>query len=123
MKTAVVVLSDPNNGDEALGRVFNALALAYDLKQRQQDVQVLFKGAGTRWAALLTKGDHPIHGLYTAVEDTIAGASSACADFFGARSDVEQGGFALLSDNAVPGTSGLPSLGRLTAEGSTVLIF
>jgi hypothetical protein len=31
-RTAVVVLSDPEHGgDEALGRVFNALALALDL--------------------------------------------------------------------------------------------
>ena len=67
MKTAVVVLSDPRNGDEALGRVFNALAVAYDLKQRKQHVEVLFQGAGTRWAAQLTSADHPVHGLYQAV--------------------------------------------------------
>ena len=78
MKTAVVVLSDPPNGDEALGRVFNALAVAYDLKQRKQHVEVLFQGAGTRWAAQLTSADHPVHGLYQAVADTVAGASSAC---------------------------------------------
>ena len=92
MKTAVVVLSDPRNGDEALGRVFNALAVAYDLKQRKQHVEVLFQGAGTRWAAQLTSADHPIHGLYQAVADTVAGASLACADFFGARSDAERAG-------------------------------
>jgi hypothetical protein len=33
-KTAVLVLSDPAvGGDEPLGRVFNALAAAYDLDQ------------------------------------------------------------------------------------------
>lgn len=33
MKTAIVVLSDPkSNTEEALGRVFNALAAAYDFK-------------------------------------------------------------------------------------------
>jgi len=123
MKTAVIVLSDPGNGDEALGRVFNALAFAYDLKQRKQHVEVLFQGAGTRWAAQLTSGDHPVHGLYKAVEDTIVGASSACSDFFGARLDAERSGFDLVSENKVPGTSGLPSLARLAAEGYTVLTF
>ena len=34
-KTAIVVLSDPNGGEEALGRVFNALAAAYDFKQKR----------------------------------------------------------------------------------------
>jgi hypothetical protein len=123
MKTAVIVLSDPGNGDEALGRVFNALAFAYDLKQRKQHVEVLFQGAGTRWAAQLTSVDHPVHGLYKAVEDTIVGASSACSDFFGARLDAERSGFDLVSENKVPGTSGLPSLARLAAEGYTVLTF
>ena len=52
MKTAIVVLSDPNGGEEALGRLFNALAAAYDSKARKQEVQVLFQGAGTRWAGL-----------------------------------------------------------------------
>ena len=35
MKTAVLVLSDPKSGnDESLGRVLNALATAYDFKQK-----------------------------------------------------------------------------------------
>ena len=80
-KTAIVVLSDPKGGEEALGRVFNALAAAYDFKQKRQDVQVLFQGTGTRWAALLTKPDHPVHALYKAVEDTIAGVSTACHQY------------------------------------------
>ena len=34
MKTAIVVFSDPKSGsDDALGRVFNALAAAYDFQQ------------------------------------------------------------------------------------------
>ena len=67
MKTAIVVLSDPEGGEEALGRVFNALAAAYDLKQRRDDVKVVFQGAGTRWAAVLERADHPAHTLYQAV--------------------------------------------------------
>jgi len=36
MKAAIVVLSDPNaNSEEALGRVFNGLATAYELKQTE----------------------------------------------------------------------------------------
>ena len=58
-KTAIVVLSDPNGGEEALGRVFNALAAAYDFKQKHQDVQLLFQGAGTRWAGAAEQGGSP----------------------------------------------------------------
>jgi hypothetical protein len=123
MKTAIVVLSDPGAGEEALGRLFNALALAYDIKQRQQDVEILFQGAGTRWAGHLLNADHPAHGLYSAVADRVAGVSSSCADVFGARGDAETNGFSMIGDNALPGTSGLPSLARYLGEGYSVITF
>lgn len=122
-KTAIVVLSDPRGGEEALGRVFNALAATYDFKQKQQDVQLVFQGAGTRWTGVLTKADHPAHALYKAIEDKVAGVSAACCTFFGARSDAEANGFSLITTNPVPGTEGLPSLATYAAEGYTILTF
>lgn len=123
MKTAIVVLSDPKAGEEALGRLFNALAAAYDFKSRKEEVQVLFQGTGTRWAALLAEPEHPAHALYQAVQDKIAGVSSGCADTFGARDGAEQSGLHLIATNAVPGTSGLPSLAEYAAAGYTVMTF
>ncbi|HSL68778.1 MAG TPA: DsrE family protein [Longimicrobiales bacterium] len=123
MKTAIIVLADPAGGEEALGRLFNALAAAYDLKQKQQEVAILFQGAGTRWASELTNPEHPVHALYAAVADQVAGVSSGCADVFGARADAETAGFSFMSDNAVPGTSGLPSLARYLGDGYAVLTF
>lgn len=124
MKTAVVVLSDPKSGnDESLGRVFNALATAYDFKQKGEEVEIVFQGAGSRWPAELTKADHPAHDLYEAVSDTVAGVSCGCADVFGATEEAEQSGLDLIRDNPVPGTSGLASVQRLVAEGATVLTF
>jgi hypothetical protein len=119
-KTTIVVLSDPNNGEEALGRLFNALAAAYDFKRQEREVRVLFQGAGTRWSAVVQRPDHPVHALYKAVEDTVVGASSACATFFGAHDDVVEAGLPLVSDNPVPGTSGLPSLARYAREGAVL---
>jgi len=119
-KTTIVVLADPNGGDESLGRVFNALAAAYDFKQQKADVQVVFQGTGTRWSAILAKPDHPVHGLYKAVEDKVAGVSSGCADFFGARDGAEKHGFSMICENLVPGTSGLPSVARFSAEGPVI---
>lgn len=124
MSTAIVVLSDPRNGaDEALGRVFNALAAAYDFKANGEDVTMLFQGAGTRWVAELAKADHPAHELFEAVKDVVAGVSCGCADVFGAADDATQAGWSLIKDNPVPGTSGLPSLRNLLAGGRTVLTF
>jgi len=60
MKTAIIIMSDPKSGsEEALGRVFNALALAGECKQKGEEVAVVFNGAGTRWPGKLTKLSHP----------------------------------------------------------------
>ena len=75
MPIAIVVLSDPQSGsDEALGRVFNALAAAYDYKHAGDEVTLLFQGAGTRWVGALEQHDHPAHALFEAV----ATPSQAC---------------------------------------------
>ncbi len=124
MKAAIVVLSDPKSGsEESLGRVFNALAAAYDFKQKGDDVTVRFQGAGTRWIGELGKSDHPAYDLFEAVKDTVAGVSCGCADVFGANEEAEKSGFELIKDNPIPGTSGLASLRQLAADGYTVLTF
>jgi hypothetical protein len=115
--TTIIVLSDPNGGEEALGRVFNALAAAYDLKRQQRPVQLVFQGTGTRWPSLLANEGHPVHELYKAVEDSIGGASAGCATVFGARADLERTKLALLTSNPVPGTPGLPSVASYVSQG------
>ncbi|MFQ5451193.1 MAG: DsrE family protein [Nitrospinaceae bacterium] len=120
MKTAITILSDPQGGsEEALGRVFNALAAAYDFKSAGKEVSILFQGAGTRWPEVLQKEDHPAHELYKAVEDKIQGVSCACADVFGANPS----GLDLITDNRVPKTTGLPSLSNLQEQGFNVITF
>lgn len=124
MKAAILVLSDPKPAsEEALGRVFNALAAAYDFKQHGDEVTVLFHGAGTRWIGELENPEHPARGLFEEVKDTVAGVSCGCADVFGGSEEAVQSGFDLIKDNPVPGTSGLPSLRNLAADGYTVLTF
>jgi len=124
MKAAIIVLSDPKpTTEEALGRVFNALASAYDFKHNGDDVTVLFQGAGTRWIGELTKAEHPAHELFEAIKDTVAGVSCGCADVFGASEEAIKSGFELIKDNSVPGTTGLPSSRKLMADGYTILTF
>jgi hypothetical protein len=119
-KIAIIVLSDPKAGsEEALGRVFNAMAVAYDYKQAGSDVSILFQGTGTRWPEVLQKQDHPLHPLYKSIEDKVQGLSAGCANVFGADTNGHQ----LLTDNQVPGTPGLPSLVKLKMEGYSVMVF
>jgi hypothetical protein len=123
MKLAIIVTSDPNRGEEALGRVFNALALASEADRRGDQVQVVFAGAGTRWPAELTKLGHPARGLYEAVRPSVAGASCGCAAVFGASESVEACGLTSLKDNTVEGTPGLASIRGYLAGGYQTLVF
>ena len=124
MKVTIAIFSDPKNGsEEALGRVFNGLAAAYDFKQAGDEISVVFQGAGTRWIGELTKKDHPAHDLFEAVKDRVAGVSCGCADVFGASEEVEKSGFDLIKNNPIPGTSSLSSFRKLISEGSTILTF
>lgn len=119
-KTAIIILSDPKAGsEEALGRVFNALASAYEFKHAGEDVKIIFQGAGVRWPEQLEKSEHPVHALYTEVKDHVHGLSKGCVAVFG----TEVSGYDLLNDNEVPGTAGLPSFLNLRNEGYDLLIF
>ncbi len=120
MKTAILVFSDPKAGsEEALGRVFNAMATAYEIKNAGEEVGIYFQGAGTRWPEELLKKDHPGHRLFRAVQDNVVGISCGCADVFGANAS----GFDLITDNKVPGTTGLPSVYAIQKQGFNVLTF
>lgn len=123
MKTAIVVFSDPKAGtEEALGRVFNALFLAHELKEKSQDFDLIFQGAGVRWPAELAKPEHPANALYTAVLDRIL-ACGGCADVFGAGAGLAPTGVALVRDKSIPGTTGVLDLSRYLAADHRLVTF
>lgn len=123
-KAAIFIFSDPKTGgDEALGRAFNGLAAAYDIKQSGGDVSVTFQGAGTRWPALIAQENHPLHSLYNLVKGNITGVSCGCADVFDASEDALKNGFTVLQENLVPGTTGLASFAKLLKFNTTILSF
>ena len=120
MKYAIIILSDPKTGsEEALGRLFNGLSLAYECKEKGKQASIYFQGTGTRWPEELLKESHPLHKLFAAVKDTVKGVSAGCAEVFTSNAS----GFDLVSENAVPGTKGLPSLVSLVEEGYQVFLF
>lgn len=123
MKTAIIILSDPQAGEEALGRVFNGLAVAHAGLHAGDTVEVVFNGAGSRWPEQLTKPAHPAHALYSAVRETVKGVSCGCAAVFGATEGVEACGLPLLNDLALAGTPGLADVRRYLAEGWATLVF
>ncbi len=123
-KTAIVVFSDPNHGgEEALGRLFNAMFLTLELKDKGQPVELLFQGTGTRWPNELVKPAHPAHQLFQAVADKVAGICGGCADVFGATQEATATGIPLIREKAIPGTSGIADLSKYLDEGAQVLTF
>ena len=92
-------------------------------KQQGDEVTILFQGAGTRWAGEVTQETHPAYQLYKSVADKVAGVSCGCADVFGAKESAVKSGFELIKGNPIPGTTGLPSLRKLAADGYSVMIF
>lgn len=123
-KTAIFIFSDPKSGgEEALGRAFNGLAAAYDIKQSGGEVSITFQGAGTRWPALTTQAGHPLHDLYNLVKGDVVGVSCGCAEVFGATEDAKACGMPSISENQVPGTTGVAGFGKLIKFGIPILTF
>jgi hypothetical protein len=123
-KTAIIIYSDPKSGsEEALGRLFNAMFLAYELQEKSQEVALIFQGAGTRWPTELVKADHPAHALYEAVKGTIAGICGGCADVFGATEDAKKTGLKLDYEKAIPGTTGILDISTYLDRGYNLVTF
>ncbi len=123
MKIAIALIADPQQGEEALARAFNAMAVAAEAHERGDEVSLLFIGTGTRWPAQLSKLGHPAHALYQAVRPLVAGASCGCAAVFGATESVRECGVPEIKDNPIPGTPGLASLRHYAAAGYQTLVF
>ena len=123
MKLAIIIISDPKNGEEALGRAYNALALAAEGQAKGDEVNVVFVGAGTRWPAELARLSHPANQLYNTVRPRVMGASRACAAVFGAAKEAAACGVPEIQDNALPGTPGLASIRRYLVEDWQTLVF
>lgn len=124
MKTAVVVMSDPTSGsEESLGRMLNALALAHEARAAGDEVEIVFKGAGTRWPSELAKLGHPAHERYQSVRESVRGASLGCSRKFGAEQANRDAGVPLLADAALPGTPGIAGLRRYLDEKWNLVVF
>ena len=70
-KVAVLVLSDTDTR-EGLGRVVNAMITTKEFKDAEDEVRLIFDGAGTKWVGVLAKPDHRYHELFEAVRGQIA---------------------------------------------------
>lgn len=88
-KVAIVVLAGTES-HESLGRVVNALELAKELQENNDEVKIIFDGAGAEWIPALEAEDHDAHSLYEAVKKNIHGACRFCSKAFGVYKEVKE---------------------------------
>jgi DsrE/DsrF-like family len=119
LKTAIVVFADPKSGgEEALGRLFNAMFLTHELKEKEQEVVLI-----SRWPEQVVAPTHPANALYQAVADKVVGVCGGCADVFGASEGAKASGVKLIREKAIPGTTGVIDLSRYLDEGYRLVTF
>lgn len=123
MSTVIIILSDPKAGEDAFGRVFNGLLLGLQLKDKGENIEIIFQGTGARWPAELAKEDNPAHPLFVALKDNMAGVCSGCANVFGATEGVESTNLKLLKDFDLPGVGGTTDLAKYVINGDRILTF
>lgn len=116
-KVAIVVLAGTES-HESLGRVVNALELAKELQEHDDEVKIVFDGAGTEWIPELENEDHDAHPLYAAVKGNIHGACKFCAKAFGVFKEVKESEVELLDEYDQH-----PSLRNFIIDGYQVISF
>ena len=114
-KVAIVIVADTETSADR-AKVANALTTAYEFKEADEEVTVVFTGAGTKWVAELS--DHRLHRAFGLVNDKVAGACKACTVSFGVKEEVEASGVPLLAEYR-----GHQSLRKLVGEGFQVITF
>ncbi len=116
-KVAVVVFADTeSHGD--LARVVNALETVKECQEANDDVKLVFDGAGVQWAAQMAQPDHRLHKLFESVSGSVAGVCDYCSGAFEVREQGETSDLPLLDEY-----EGHPSLRSPVANGYEVLIF
>jgi len=116
-KAAIVVLADTET-KEALGRVVNAMQVVKEFKEGGNDVQLIFDGAGVKWAGELTRDNHDYHGLFEKVKDKVSGVCKYCAGAFGVEDQVKESGLPFATEY-----EDHPSLKGLVEDGYQVMTF
>ncbi len=96
-KVAIVVLAGTGQED-SMGRIVNALMAVKELKEHNDEVQLIFTGLGTTWLAELSRPGHQLHDTYQAIKENIAGACGFCATVYEATDTIKACGINILTD-------------------------
>ena len=96
-KTAIVILADTESHSD-LGRVSIAFENAKELKKANDEVKIIFEGAGVKWIPQLVKEENKLHRSFEKLKDNIAGTCSFCSRAFGVKNAIQSAGIKLLDE-------------------------
>ena len=106
------------NGDPMC--FIHVLLNALDMKEKGDDVKIIFEGAATKLVPELVKKDHPLSSLYQKAKalNLIDGVCKACSNKMGTLEAVKTEGLKFLDE-----MTGHPSISRYRQEGFEIIIF
>ncbi|MFB6268362.1 MAG: hypothetical protein ABEH83_00345 [Halobacterium sp.] len=116
-KAAIVILAG-TDGHSNLGRLVNGLEAAKEFADNPEDeLELIFDGAGTQWIPELEDEDSDYHDLYQSVKDE-ASACDYCSGAFGVSDAVQDAGVVQIDDN-----DGHPSIRDLVDDDYKIITF
>ena len=118
MKKLLIVLLADKSTHENMGRALHALLYAKQAKAKGLEVELIFDGGGTEWAAEFPKNDH-FKGLYQELLESgvIKGVCSFCAKAFNVEDELK-----VLGANFISEDNGHPDIGTRIAGGWETLV-
>ncbi|MUV59255.1 DsrE family protein [Halobacterium sp. CBA1126] len=116
-KAAVVILAGTESHSD-LGRLANGLEAAKEFADEpEDDLELIFDGAGTQWIPELEDPDHDYHDLYQSVKDDTS-ACDYCSGAFGVEDAVADAGVVTLDKH-----DGHPSIRSLVDDDYEIITF
>ena len=115
-KAAVVILAE-NESHADYGRLANALEAAKEFAENDDELEVIFDGAGVQWIPELEAESSDYHGLYAAVREHVS-VCDYCASAFEVSEAVDAAGLERLAEY-----DGHPSIRSLVDDDYEIITF
>lgn len=117
VNAAIVILAGTESHSDT-GRLVNGLEAAREFADNGDDeLELIFDGAGTQWVEELEDEDHDYHDLYQSVQDEAA-VCDYCASAFDVTDAVEDAGLVQIDEN-----EGHPSVRSLVDDDYEIVTF
>lgn len=118
MEKAAIVILAGNESHSDYGRLANALEAAKEFAENDDDeLELIFDGAGTQWIPELEDEESDYHELYQAVRDDAA-VCDFCSGAFGVEDAVADSGLVTLDEY-----DGHPSIRSLVDDDYEIITF